>query len=247
MHSRLDFFEHVFDSKGVSITEVEASGAVPPEQQIERLRARMQQMEQVVSGQEIPTHPALRGLLQLRAGGAYAVDGLPLALAVLAGPSAAGEWCAVVGEPDFGAEAASELGVVLERTVLVPDPGESWLEATAALVDVATLVVVRPPVRVAAGTAERLRGRLRKRGAALVATGPHGLAWPRAEARLTAVAPQWQGLGRGEGHLRSRQLTVEVRRGAARPRRAQLWLPGDDGGVRQAGRVETGRLLEVAG
>ena len=56
-----------------------------------------------------------------------------LALALMAGPSRAGSWCAVVGVTDFGVEAASALGVDLARTVVVPEPGEQWLEVTAAL------------------------------------------------------------------------------------------------------------------
>ena len=36
---------------------------------------------------------------------------------------------------DFGVEAAAEAGVDLERTILVSRPKDSWLEATAALVD----------------------------------------------------------------------------------------------------------------
>ena len=61
-------------------------------------------------------------------GGSYTVDSASLALALLAGPSAAGGWCGVVGVGDFGVEAAQALGVDLDRTVLVPDPGDQWLE-----------------------------------------------------------------------------------------------------------------------
>ena len=93
-------------------------------------------MQAPIMGREIPTHPALSGVVQLRAGGTYALDGSSLALALMAGPSAAGEWCAVIGVPDLGLEAASELGIALERLILVPEPGESWLEATAALIAV---------------------------------------------------------------------------------------------------------------
>lgn len=178
----------------------------------------------------VETHPALAGVLQLHAGSSYEVDSASLALALMAGPSRAGDWCAVVGVPDFGALAAAEVGVDLDRTVLVPEPGEHWLEATAALVDVASLVVVRPPARVAPAVAEKLGARLRKRGAVLVALG----SWPRCEARLTAVEPQWSGVGRGVGHLRSRRLVVGVQRGAAPVRRTTLWFPAEDLAVRRA-------------
>src|SRR5690349_16159996 len=129
----------------------------------------------------LETHPALAGLVQLRAGGSYSVDSAGLALALLAGPSKAGSWAAAVGVSDFGAEAARALGVDLDRTVLVPDPGEQWLEVVAALVDVTTVVVVRPPGRIAASSAEKLAARLRKRGAALVAWEAARGDWPRCE------------------------------------------------------------------
>ena len=54
----------------------------------------------------------------------------------------------MVGAPDLGYEAAAELGVDLERTIVVPHPGEHWLSVVAALVDVASVVLVRPPVAV---------------------------------------------------------------------------------------------------
>lgn len=202
---------------------------------LDQLRERMRRMEGGIGSAgggpgefarpELESLPGLAQVLRLRAGGSYQVEGHSLALALLAGPSRGGAWSAVVGVPDFGAEAAAELGVVLERTILVPDPGPSWLEATAALVDVASLVLVRPSDRVAEAVAAKMSARLRKRGAALLSLGP----WPRAEATARLVTPRWDGLGRGEGHLRSREVVVEVRRGAAPPRRTTLLFPGPDG------------------
>lgn len=201
--------------------------------EIDRLRERMRRMESGAAGLDRPELESLPGLsqvLRLRAGGSYQVEGASLALALLAGPSRGGAWCAVVGVDDFGAEAAAELGVVLERTILVPEPGEAWLEATAALVDVTTLVLVRPSGRVPEAVAAKLSARLRKRGAALVSLGP----WPRAEAAVRIVQPRWSGLGRGQGHLRSREVTLEVRRGAAPPRRTTLRFPAPDGTMHAA-------------
>ncbi|WP_241153694.1 hypothetical protein [Nocardioides pantholopis] len=198
--------------------------------EIRALRERMHRMTDGVPRMPLDTHPALSGVVQLRTGGAYEVDSTALALALMAGPSRAGAWCAVVGVPDLGAEAAAEVGVELGRTVLVPEPGDLWLEATAALVDVAQVVVVRPPGRVAEHLAEKLGARLRKRGAVLVACGP----WPRAEVRLSATESRWTGVGRGEGALRARRLVVEARRGAAPARRTSLWFPALDAPLRRA-------------
>lgn len=189
---------------------------------VARLRDRIHGMQDGVARLPITTHPALADLVQLRTGGCYQVDSASLALALLAGPSQAGAWAAVVGADDFGAEAAAEMGVDLARTVLVPDPGELWLEVTSALVDVVTLVVLRPPEVVSARSASRVAARLRKRSAALVSWGQ----WPGAEATLSLRASSWTGADHGHGRLRSRRVLVDVRRGSAPPRRAELWLPG---------------------
>ena len=214
-----------------------------PQVDIDRLRERMRRMEDGLTRPELDVLPGLSQVIRLRAGGSYQVDNASLALALMAGPSRGGAWCAAVGWDDFGAEAAAELGVVLERTILVPEPGEAWLEATAALVDVAALVLVRPPSPVPASVAAKLSARLRKRGAALISLGP----WPRAEASVGVAEPQWAGLGRGEGHLRSRRIVVEVRRGAAPPRRTVLIFPGPDGTIARSVAAPVEPLQVVAG
>lgn len=176
----------------------------------------------------LATHPAFAGLLQLQSGGSYGVDSASLAMALMAGPSADGAWCAVVGGGEFGIEAAAAAGVELRRTVVVPDPGEQWLEVASALIDVLTVVVLTPPARVGAGVAARVSARLRQRGAVLVVHGD----WPRLDARLSLDDARWLGLGNGHGHLRARQATVTVRRGTAPARTRRLWLPADDQRIR---------------
>ena len=95
-------------------------------------------------------------------------------MALMAGPSHAGEWTAVVGVPDFGLEAAAAYGLDLDRTVIVPRPGEHWLSVAAGLLEVATVVAIRPPARVTEHQAERLRARLRQKDAALDLPGRTG-------------------------------------------------------------------------
>lgn len=185
-------------------------------------------MQGAPARQEVPTHPALSGLLSMQGGGVYGVDSASLALLLMAGPSAQGVWCGVVGAPDLNVEAAVAMGVDPHRTVLVPDPGERWLEATAALVDVLGLVVVRPPSQVAEGEAARLVARLRKHGSVLVPWG----AWPRADARLEVAGTRWAGTDHGAGHLRDRQVTLSVARGSAPARTRDLLLPAADLTVR---------------
>ncbi len=188
------------------------------------LRARVTQMQGRPAVQPVCTHPALAGLLQMQTGSSYGVESATLAMMLLAGPSSDGAWCGVVGSRGFGLEAAAAAGVELSRTILVPDPGEAWLEVTAALVDVLGVVLVRPPAAVRAGDAARLSARLRQRGSILIGWGD----WPRCDARLALTDIDWVGLGRGHGHLQARQATVEAHRGTAPPVSTRLWLPDPD-------------------
>lgn len=207
-------------------------GALPEAvaSRLERVRELQARVHRIEETRAVDTHavlPALAALFPaggLRAGAAYAVEeSVALAFALMAGPSAAGSWCAVVGIPQFGAEAAAAMGVSLDRTVLVPEPGEHWIAVTSALVDVLPIVVLQTPDRVTNGDAARLSARLRKSGSTLVALG----AWPRCEARLSVVDSQWCGLGSGSGHLQARRVTAEAAARTGRTHTARLWLCGD--------------------
>jgi hypothetical protein len=197
---------------------------VPVHVTVQQLRDRIRGMQDGVPRLPVATPPALRELVQLRTGGSYEVDSASLVMALLAGPSQQGAWSAVVGVDDFGAEAAAEMGVDLSRTVLVPDAGDLWLEVTTALIDVVTMVVLRPPAVVDHRLAGRVAARLRKRSAVLVAWGR----WPGAEASLSLRGSSWAGIAQGRGRLRTRQVVVDVRHGSAPSRRTALWLPGQE-------------------
>ncbi len=210
--------------------------SVPDSGTVGALRERMRQMSGGVPRLPLVTPPELSGLLDLRTGGAYQVDSAALVLSLLAGPSRVGSWAAVVGAPDLGIEAAEEAGVELRRLVLVPDPGEHWLEVVAALVDVVTVVALRPPAGVSERAASRIAARLRKRSAVLLAWGD----WPGCEARLSLEESAWEGIEQGHGRLRARRSVVAVRRGSAPPRRTELWLSGAPDPL-QAAEPETAR------
>lgn len=169
-----------------------------------------------------PLLPAFSPLLPygLRAGAVYSVEApLSVAMALLAGPSEQGHWCGVAGVPDFGAEAAAGFGISLERTILVPDPGDRWLVTVSALADVLPLLLVNPPARASAGDASRLSSRLRERGSTLLMLG----SWSQAEGVLSVKGSRWDGLGDGHGHLRSRPVDlVWSQRGTRRTARADL-------------------------
>jgi hypothetical protein len=80
---------------------------------------------------------------------------------------------------------------------------------------------------------------LRERGSVLVPVVPGHTAAPRrpgawpADVTLSVRVAAWEGLGEGHGHLRRRRVEVaaEGRGRAARPRRAELWLPSAIGPV----------------
>ncbi|HEX5268352.1 MAG TPA: hypothetical protein VFW24_16410, partial [Acidimicrobiales bacterium] len=181
----------------------------------------------------LPVVPALAPLLPggVRRGSTLALPGGPghtsLLLALLAGVSASGAWCAVVGMPALGAEAAAAAGVDLGRLALVPAPGERWPTVVSALLDGIDVVAVDHR-RPRPADARRLSVRARHHGAVLLGVGS---AWPEADLVLRVAGAEWDGLGRGHGHLRQRRIEVEVtgRRAADRPRRTSLWLPSDSG------------------
>ena len=199
-----------------------------------------------------PLEPLLPGG-GLRRGSTVTVEGGPgattLALVLGAAASASGSWVAAVGLPALGLSAAAELGVALERMVVVTSPPvQVWATVVAALVDAVELVWVGLPRRVAAGDARRLAARARERGSVLVPlaargaiapAGGRGAAWPQpADVRLVVASTTWAGLvGGGAGRLEARRVeVVAIGRGAAsRERRVPLWLPGPGGQMQAVG------------
>jgi hypothetical protein len=171
-----------------------------------------------------------------------ASGGSALLLALVAGPSQAGSWCALVGAPGVGVAAASEAGVDLAHLALVPTPGAGWARVVAALVEGFDLVAVRPPAGASAADRRTLTARARHHGAVLLSLG----SWPGAEVRLSATSSVWEGLGAGHGRLRARRVVVRAGgRGAAggRPRAVELWLPAAGAPLASAAPVTAGRVV----
>jgi len=181
----------------------------------------------------LPVVAALRDLLPrggLTRGSVVAVPefGL-LSLALAAGPSADGAWCAIGGIPEAGVLAAAGLGLDPERTLLVPELGNSWPQVVASLLDGCELVLFRPPTRASAQVRQRLEATLRRGRGVLLVAGD----WPGAQVRLRVMAQGWTGLGDGHGRLRSccAEVIADGRGEAGRPRTSWLWLPAEDGTV----------------
>ncbi|MBG6183598.1 hypothetical protein IWX65_001560 [Arthrobacter sp. CAN_A214] len=189
------------------------------------LQSRINQMQSSrLNSRRLPTVPALAKILPgggLQSGGSYAVrNSTTLAMALLAGPSATGAWCSVVGLPEFSVEAAEEFGINLERLILIPDPGSQWLTVTAALVDVVSVVLTRAPAHLAPSDTARLKSRLRQRGTALITLGN----WQQCDSTLSIAESAWEGLGSGTGHLQARRMKITATNPAGRLRHTYVGL-----------------------
>jgi hypothetical protein len=183
----------------------------------------------------LPVLPALRELLPggLQRGSVVAAgDWSLLCLALAAGASLAGGWCAIAGIPDLGVAAAADVGLDPGRLLLIANPGEGWPQVVSALLDGCDLVLLRPPSRPSAQVRRRLEAVTRRHGGVLVTAGD----WVGAQCRLTVVRQEWAGIGAGHGRLRARrvQVVADGRGAAARPRARWLWLPGLDGAMAAA-------------
>lgn len=142
------------------------------------------------------------------------------------------DWMAVVGAHDLNLAAVSELGIRLDRIVVVEDPGqERMATVTSALMEAAEVVFLASGSSVTPTQARRLAGRARERGTTLIHLGPKR--WPTSMDITLATTPQeWTGLGQGHGYLRHRRLRVEAYgRRAHGSSSVGVWLPGPNGGI----------------
>lgn len=155
--------------------------------------------------------------------------GVSLALALAAAPSREGAWVGVAGLPELGICAAADMGLALERLVMVAgDP--PWVEVLAAMIDGFDVILIGHRAgKLASGAVRRLQARAKSRGVVMLTVGVPALG---ADLRLTADDNQWVGLGNGHGVATGRLVLVEVSgRRMPRPRRATMWLPNVNGGV----------------
>ncbi|HEY0518513.1 MAG TPA: hypothetical protein VGC84_03380 [Ilumatobacteraceae bacterium] len=197
------------------------------------------------SDRTLPVHESLIELLPaLQRGSTIACEGragVSLALALAAAPSREGAWIGVAGLPELGICAAADMGVALERLVMiVGDP--PWVDVLGAMIDGFDVVIVGQRARqLASGAVRRLQARAQSRGVVMLTVGVPALG---ADLRLSADDDEWVGLGDGHGVARGRRLTVELGgRRMPRPRRATMWLPDADGGASHT----PGALVRVFG
>ncbi len=191
-------------------------------------------------GPLLPGGGLQRGWITRVAGGPSA---RALAWSLLGSVTTAGGWIAAVDVNGIGLAAAREVGVAIERVLVVTSGGraDNWSSAIGALVGAVDVVVFESPHhRVTPSEHRRLASRARERGSVLIelATSPR-------PTRLTSQLQYdlsfhsrpvaWEGLGSGHGCLRGRVLDVSVsgRRLGGPARSARLEIPGADGVLRR--------------
>ncbi len=211
-------------------------------QQVSSLAERFPTLTAVpASERTLPVHESLVDLLPvLQRGSTVACNGragVSLALALAAAPSREGAWVGVAGLPELGLRAAADMGVELQRLVMVN--GDSpWVDVLAAMIDGFDVILVGERVgqragqragRLTSGAVRRLQARVQSRGVVLLTVGVPAFG---ADLQLTADDDQWVGLGDGHGVATGRRVLVKLSgRRMPRPRRATMWLPDARGGI----------------
>ncbi len=200
-----------------------------------------------------PEGGLVRGRVHACAGGGATT----VALSLVRDALLAGEWMAIVDVPTFGADAANELGLPLERVVRIEtalehdDTGHDrddhddhdedrsstlvrrWLEVMGAAVDGFDVVMVGVPdgLRGARQPAalRSLIARVQQRGAVVIVLGPIGVVPVDVTYTSTSV---WDGLGQGHGVVRRRRLEV-VAAGRRQPEPVRAAIDLDVVGTRR--------------
>jgi hypothetical protein len=213
------------------------------------------------SERTLPVHESLVELLPaLQRGSTIACGGragVSLALALAATPSREGAWVGVAGLPELGICAAADMGLALERLVMVAgDP--PWVDVLAAMIDGFDVILVGHRVcqqpshhagqhgsRLSGGGVRRLQARMQSRGVVMLTVGAPVFG---ADLQLTADDDQWVGLGNGHGVATGRRVRVELGgRRIPRPRRSTMWLPDANGGIAATPTGTSGRGVDTIG
>jgi hypothetical protein len=193
------------------------------------------------SERTLPVHQSLIELLPaLQRGSTIACGGragVSLALALAAAPSQQGAWVGVAGLPELGVRAAADMGVALQRLVMVAgDP--PWTDVLAAMIDGFDVVLIGPVVgNPGSGAVRRLQARAQSRGVVMLTVGVPARG---ADLQLSPTDDHWRGLGNGHGVATRRRVLVEVGgRRMPQPRRATMWLPDTNGAIAAAIALDT--------
>jgi hypothetical protein len=230
----VDRIEQMFEYGHMS-PALTLEGAPPRRPDVLALQQRIHSMEAVSADHQLfPVGPGLESLFPeggLQRGSIYQVDSsASLLWSLIAEATTKGTWCALVGIPDAGLAAAAELGVNVDRLVLVPYPDTQWLSVVGALIDVVGIVALGSVAAPSDRMLSTLSGRLREREATLLVRQ----AWPRCESSIH-VRHQWSGVKEGGGLLHEHLVHIEATPRHGQPvRRADLMI--DAWGAHDVGR-----------
>jgi len=224
-----------------------------PQARRERLTQLMPKIGPVAFARDrlLPVATALQpllpetGLVRGSVVGCQGPTAVSVALATVAEATAEGSWLACVGLPSLGLRAAAEVGIALERLVMVAAPmagasgpvvmgngssADVVASTMSALIDGFDLILLRGAAEVRPAVARRLQARITARGAVLVVVGDPGSFV--CDLTLSGQDGEWEGLGDGSGRLARRRLQVScVGRRSPRQRQVEVWLPGATGGI----------------
>ncbi len=147
-----------------------------------------------------------------------------LAFGLIRDALAEGAWGALVDVGTFGADAASEFGIPLERIVRVETGAAeaerttgvgavaSWIDVMGAAVDGFDVVVTTVPAELrgarSPAAVRKLVTRVQQKGAIVVVLGESGAL--NCDLVLSTGHTEWTGVTQGAGHLRSRVIHVEA-------------------------------------
>ena len=230
-----------------AVAHGKARGSALPAGLRERVQSNVLTHEQTVPvaaefAALFPERALVRGRTLACAGPAATSTGMAVVAAAVAG----GAWLAVVDVPTFGLDAASEVGIALERVVAVSVTSSaadsitsgasgalgpsSWVDVMAAVVDGFDIVLARVPADAAVGPLRRLATRIRQRGAVVILLGDAIAGQDGAmpcDGVIESGGIVWSGLGVGFGALRQRtvELHMSGRRVPGR-RQCRVTLPG---------------------
>lgn len=171
-------------------------------------------------------------------GGEEGSGATSLALALLAKATTAGMWCSIVGPPDLGLVGAVELGVDLERLVVVAAPRLRAATAIGALVEGCDVVLLRLPLAMTRTEMLRLSARARQRRVLVVLLSDprsRAVAWPEApDITVQIRSSVFYGIESGSGRIAGRRVEIETmhRRSGGLQAPVALWLPAVTGELR---------------
>lgn len=155
------------------------------------------------------------------------------AWAMLSEVTTAGGWIATVDVSGISLEAAREVGVAIERVLIVTSPDRSsWSATIGALIGAVDVIVFGAPRhRVQPREYRRMASRCRERGTVLVELASANEGQLQYDVTFDVEPIAWRGLGQGFGRLQSRDLDVSAtgRRMRGGTRHGRFEIPAADG------------------